>query len=383
VPNFRKGTAALQEHQEKAAARGEGNFRTFAPFIGWQNDNDVRHLLFLNQWEDMPQVDYIGFIPMKGTKGNGDTFTYYEAVISRTDPAIAEETGETVDPLTRDLDAKPRSSHIAVAVELEPTYEEREKRGIVRKEITGLEVKTTTFSRRVRDEKGDLTDETEEVTAPEVGFVVQSPANFFNVVASFDANKGPIHQVPVTITRVGGKGSNSTTYTVDEIDADLDLSGLLDYLDGISYLGDDVGDLEAAIEDAEDDLAAANIIGDWMLDKRLEELCDKERYDQIAKETTATTLDKFGGGKKGKGKQSDEPKAERPKRERQRRPRKSTEEAGEAATPETPTTEAVEPAEVETPAEESAPEGGETPEEKLKRLRAQAAKRRAGAKATA
>jgi hypothetical protein len=390
MPNFKKGTAALQEHQEKAAARGEGNFRQFAPFMSWNDDGDEKHLLFLNRWEDMPQVDYIGFIPMKGTKGNGDTFTYYEAVIARTDPAIVEETGETVDPLTRDLDAKPKRSHIAVAVELEPEFEEVEIRGRMRKRPSGFSVKTESFNRRVRNDKGDLTEETEEVTQPVIGFVVQSPANFFNMVASFDSSDGPIHEVPVTVTRVGGKGSNSTTYRVDGHDeAELDLSGLLDYLDGISYLGDDVGDLEAAIEDAEDDLAAANIVGDWLLDKRIEELCDKERYEEIAKETIATTLDKFGGGK-GKGNKTkdseDKPKTERPKRQRQRRKSEDAAEAvSEAPAEETPPSDPVAEAPAEKPVAEPVADATDDSDSKakLKRLREQAAKRRAGAKASA
>lgn len=358
MPDFRKGTAALKEAQ--ANKGGGGSFRSFAPFISWADDQDERYLLFLNEWEDMPQVDYIGFIDQTGEKQDGSKYTYTEAVIARTDPAIGEDT----DPLVEEWDAKPRLSHVAVAVELEPEY--AEVRG--RKRPSGFSVKTDTFSRRVRDDQGNLTDESEEVTAPVVGFIVQSPHNFFNVVQSYDLNEAPIHEVPVKITRVGAKKSNSTTYTITGYDnLDVDLSELIDNAEFISYLGDDVDDVLAAIEEAEDDQAAGLAIGNFMLDRRLTELCDKERYDKIAKGVTAS-LDKFGNkGNKG-GKSKDEPKKSRPT---QRRSRKAKDE---------------EPApEAEAPVEEAdAPEEDDSDaKDKLKKLRAQARKRRAGSASAA
>lgn len=355
MPDFRKGTAALKEAQAK---KGEGgSFRNFAPFISWADDQDERYLLFLNEWEDMPQVDYIGFIDQQGEKQDGSKYGYTEAVIARTDPAI----GEATDALVEEWDAKPRVSHIAVAVELEPEY--TEVRG--RKRPSGFTVKTETFNRRVRDDQGNLTDASEEVTAPVVGFIVQSPHNFFNVVQSYDLNEAPIHEVPVKITRVGAKKSNSTTYTINGYDnLDVDLSELIDNVEFISYLGDDAGDVLSAIEEAEDDQAAGLAIGNFMLDRRLDELCDKERYDRIAKGVTAS-LDKFGKGGKAK---KEEPKKARPA---QRRSRKAKEEP--------------EP-EAEAPVEE--PEGDEPADDsdakaKLKALRAQARKRRAGAASAA
>lgn len=354
MPDFRKGTEALQAAQK--AAKGGGNFRNFAPFISWGDNGDEHYLLFLNQWEDMPQVDYIGFIPQKGEKKDGSEFTYNEAVIARTDPAL----GESSDPLTDEWDAKPSARHIAVAVELEPTFTEVKGR----KRPSGFEVKVESFSRRVRDEDNNLTDETEEVTAPVVGFVVQSPHNFFNVVQSYDAGELPIHETPVKITRVGGKGSNSTTYRLDGYEMDVDLTNLFDNVEFISYLGEDAGDLLTALEefDVTDETQrteATQLIGGFMLDKRLEELCDKDRYDQIAGQVTAT-LDRWGGGKGGNKK---EPAKPAPKRASQRKAAK-------------------EAPEVEEVAEQTSEEESDAAV-KLVRLREQAKKRRAGEKATA
>jgi hypothetical protein len=361
MPDFRRGTAALVEAQEAAKAAREGrSFTPFAPYINWENDGEERYLLFLNQWEDMPQVDYIGFIPQTGEKGDGSSFTYYESVIARTDPGVGEDT----DPMVQNWDAKPRRSHIAVAVELEPTFEMVERGGKTRKRPTGFEVKTRTFSRRVRDEKGELTDDREEVTAPEVGFVTQSPSNFFNVVASYDGNEAPIHETAVKITRVGGKGSNSTTYRIDGYpEQDIDLTNLLDNVEFISYLGDDRDEAVAKVEAIEDDLEAALAVGNLLLDKRLVELTDKERYDRIYA-TISASLDRFGGSKKNGGGESKAKPAAR------RSARRARPEADAPAS-------GVSDNAVDAEDQADKPEASAA-QEKIKRLREDARKRRAG-----
>lgn len=304
MPDFRRGATAIAKAQEKP--EGGGSFRPFAPVLFWKNDGDNKYLLFLNSMEDIPTVDMVSFIPVKGKKGNGDTFTYYEQVIARTDPAI----GEAKDPMVEEWDAKPRSTCLAVAVELEPTFEE--VRG--RKKPVGFEVKTTEFDRRIRDDNGDLTDEVETVEAPVVGFITQSPHNFFNVVSSFDADTAPIHEVATKITRVGN--DTSTVYTVAGYDdLDIDLDGLLACIEGVSYLGDDLDDLLDII-DGLDDLEAASAIGAFLLDKRLDELADRDRYDELLEGITES-LDRFGSKKKGDKKERT--RKERPARRSQRR----------------------------------------------------------------
>lgn len=303
MPDFRRGAEAIAKAQEKTKG---GSFKPFTPQIFWKEDQDSKLLLVLNDIESIPTVDMIGFIPVNGKKADGEKFTYYEQVIARTDPAIDEEN----DPLVDDWDAKPRSTNLAVAVELEATYED--VRG--RKRPKGFEVKTVSFDRRIRDDDGELTDDTEEVTAPVIGFISQSPHNFFNVVTSYDANEAPINETAIKITRVGS--DTSTTYTVAGYpDVDIDLTDLLEYIENVSYLGDDAEELLNLISE-EEDFGAAAVIGDFLLDKRLEELVDEERYNELY-EGVDSTLDKWSG----KGKKSSKPakKKDRPARRSQRK----------------------------------------------------------------
>lgn len=372
MPDFRRGAEAMAKAKESAKS---GTFRPFAPALFWKGDQDNKYLLFLNDINSIPTVEMVSFIPVKGKKGDGSSFTYYEQVIARTDPAI----GEAHDPLVDEWDAKPRETCVAVAVELEPLFETVKGRQRPR----GFEVKTTTFDRRVRDEEGELTQETEEVEAPVIGFITQSPHNFFNVVSSYDANEAPIEETPVKITRVGA--DNSTVYTVDGYpDQEIDLAGLIECVDGISYLGDDLDDLLDQISDL-DDAEAAQVIGAFLLDKRLEELADPERYDKLF-EGVDESLDKFGSKKK---KSKSESKRERPARRSQRRGRNAEEE--EPA--DEPEAEAEEPAEEEKPqrrsrtrkpkeepvAEES--EGGDEPEEEAPKPKRSARGKQADPKA--
>lgn len=306
MPDFRRGAAAIAESQAKAKSGG-GSFRPFTPSLFWKDDGDEKYLLFLNQLDDIPTVDMIGYIPVERKKGDGETFTYFEQVIARTSDVI----GEDSDPMVDDWDGNPKDTCVAVAVELEPSFETVKGR----KRPVGFEVKTNTYERRVRDDEGELTDETEEVTTPVLGFVTQSPHNFFNVVTSFDANDAPIDQCAVKITRVGSK--TDTTYTIQGYpEQEVDLGGLLDYVDGISYLGDDLDDVIEQIDGLEDGDAAL-LVGTVLLDKRLDELCDRDRYDELYKGLKKTLDPWKNKGKGGKGKAS--ARKDRPARRSQRR----------------------------------------------------------------
>jgi hypothetical protein len=326
MPDFRRGADAIAKAQEKA--KSGGTFRPFTPSLFWKDDGDEKYLLFLNPLADIPTVEMISFIPVVQKKGDGTKYTSYEQVIARTDSAI----GEDEDPMVSEWDGKPRETCVAVAVELEPTFEEVVKGDKTYKRPTGFEVKTTTFERRIRDDDGELTDDTEEVEAPAVGFITQSPTNFFNVVTSFDSNTAPIEDTAVRITRVGK--DTSTVYSIDGFeDLEIDLAGLVDCVDGISYLSEDERDALLDKIENTDDAEAGQIIGAVLLDKRLEELIDKERYDELY-DGIDSTLDKFGGGKK-KGKKSGGSRRERPARRSQRRSRsEEPSDEPEADTPE-------------------------------------------------
>ena len=292
MPDFRRGAAAIAEAQKKAK---QGGNRSFTPEFYWK-DGDERYVLILNEMDEITTVDMISFIPVQGKKANGETYERFDRVIARTSPVI----GETVDPMERDWDGKPRETSIAVAVELEPTFEE--VRG--RKRPTGFAIKTREFERRIRDDEGDLTDEYEDVVAPEIGFIHGSPHNFFNVITSYDANEAPIDETPVKILRVGS--STSTAYTVTGYpELEVDLSVLVDNLEGISYLSSELDEVLEAIDANEDidDKGIARIVGTVLLDKHLLELVDKDRYDRLYNGITKT-LDPWSGDNKKGGKKS-------------------------------------------------------------------------------
>lgn len=293
MPDFRRGAQAIIEARERA--KSGGDFHQFVPSLFWQDDGDEKYLLFLNAMDDIPQVDMISYIPQEGKKGDGSTYDYFEQTIARTDQGI----GEDEDAIVKEWNYKARETNIAVAVELEPLFETIKGR----KRPRGFEVATRTFDKRLKDDKGNITDDSEEVTAPVIGFVTQSPHNFFNVVQSFDAKEAPINETAVKITRVGAKGQNSVTYRIDGYpEQDIDLTNLVDYADGLSYLSDDEVDELVEALDGVEDAEAVEIIGAVLLDKRLEELADPERHEKLYKSIDkpakfGNTKDKKSSGK--------------------------------------------------------------------------------------
>lgn len=341
--DFRRGASAIADAQ--SARKSSGKIRPFAPQVFWPSADDAKYILFLNSMDSIPTVKLISFIP---TKVKGRDEPVYEQVIARTDPAIGESTDQMVD----DWDGIPRDTCISVAVEIEPVM--KESKG--RQRPSGFRVATTTYERRIRDEEGELTDEIEEVESPRVGFVTQSPHNFYNILSSYDANEAPIEETPVKVTRIGER--TATTYSVDGYpEQDIDLSSLIDLIDGVSYLGDDLEDLLKDIDGAED-IEAAHIIGEYLLDKRLAELADEDRYNEILSGITES-LDKWGN------KKSSKPKKERTPRRSQRAASEPVEESVEEA-PKTRTRRSV---------KDAASEPGSDAKDKIARLREQAARR--------
>lgn len=260
MPNFRRGV----EHIDKAnESKGSGDFKPFMPNLYWKDDGQERYVLILNPVDEIPMVKMQKPFTSEGR---------VELVISRTDEAI----GERKDPLEETWGYPATDLNVCIAVELEPEFEVVKGR----KRPTGFIVKTRTFERKLRDDKDEPTGEKEEVTAPVVGVIAQSPSNFFNHVASQDANVAPIHETAALIRRVGD--DKNTDYEVELFDRmDLDLGPLIDHIDSVSYLGDDLEDLIAGLEDAEDDFQCAAIIGSTLLDKWLNELATDEHYQSV------------------------------------------------------------------------------------------------------
>src|ERR1035441_5919816 len=283
MSEIRRGSAAIQE---AAKSSGKGEFRPYLSSHYWK-DTDEHYLLFLNEVEDMPLFDMIQYIPV------GD---FFQETVSKTDQFF----GEKSDAFEKDWDATARKTNIAIAVELEPVVEIVNKR----RKPRGFEVKTVEYERRILDDDGEATDKTEEVTAPAVGYVAQSPNNFFNQISNYDANEAPVTETALKITRIGA--DKNTSYTLvgyDELP--IDLTNLVGYVDGISYLGDDLDPLLDEIEKVSTEDAAL-AIGRKLLDKREEELIDDDRYQELLEGVTES-MDKFGNKKGKKKKEKAEP----------------------------------------------------------------------------
>jgi hypothetical protein len=295
---IRRGADAIQEAIDANENRQGGSFKPFLPSIFWKDDKEARYLLFLNPIDDIPQFDVVPFIPTEGG--------FPETVVAKTDPYF----GEKADKFEKVWDATIRVTDFAVAVELEPTLE------LVggRKRPRGFEVATKTFERKVFDDDGEDTGEVEEVTTPVVGIVAQSPYNFFNVVKSYDADEAPIHETALKITRIG-KDQNTSYTVVGYVDQEIDLSNFIEFLEGINYL-DDIDKVVEEIADLEP-LEAAQHVGSLLLEKRITELVDEERYEELF-EGVDESMDKFGNKRKKKGK-GDKKTTERKARPSQRR----------------------------------------------------------------
>lgn len=294
---LRRGSEAIKASAEAAKSRG-GNFRPFVPSIYWKDSDEHRskYILVLNRIEEIPVVNTISFIPVPDSPVG-------EMVIARTDPYI----GESVDPLENDWEGQVQESNIMVAVELEPILEDVNGRQRPR----GFEVATVEFSRRVRDENDELTDETEDVVAPAIGVIVQRPTNFGNVLTSYDESESEINRTPIKVTR---QSTQPVTFQIQGYpDQKVDLTNLLEYVDGIGYLREEMEDLIETISTLEDPFDAANAIGTIMLNKRIEELADNDRYEEIYNGVTES-LDRFGNNKKKESKGKSKPKATRTQR---------------------------------------------------------------------
>lgn len=267
MPNFRRGVAAMNQAQESSNKGGQG---TFVPNIGWKSDREERYIAFLNPAEQIPTVDLHEWIPV-GVRENGTEI--FEWFLSRKDAAI----GENYDDIEDRLDHKARVRSIGVAVELEPTITMVNGR----KRPTGFQVKTETFDRKV--EGGG----TEEVVAPVIGFVIQSPLNFYGWVGTFSESEAPIEETPLKIVR-RGKDQNTAYDFTPYLDQPVDYTNLIEYIENVRYFADLVEKAEG--EDARE---IALSIGALALDKRLDELADKERYDRLVGPITEIA-DKFG-----------------------------------------------------------------------------------------
>lgn len=285
---FKRGIAAIEE-----AAKTGKKFQPFAPQIGWK-DQEERYILFLTNIEDAATVLLHEWIDC-GEKSFGEgknkkTFTDWGFFISRKDPAIGEES----DPLT-DKGSNPKKRILAAAVELEPIKGDGPR-------PVGFTVKTEEYTRKTDD--GD-----EEVIAPVIGVITQASKNFFKLLVSHAETEGPIEDAPFKVRRIGGDSETAYAFT-PYFDQPVDLSDLLAYIDGVSYLNDEDtwGEIEAALESG-DEKEAAMGIGAVLLNKRLNELADWDTYQEMTSHIESI---------ESKYEKGDKKKTDRPARRSQR-----------------------------------------------------------------
>jgi hypothetical protein len=257
LPDFRRGSAAMQAPDRNKSG---GGFTPFCPEIKWTEDGEEKYVAFLTRVEEIPTVLIHEFVPVgEGVSNAGRKYTKYEKFLDRRDPAI----GEDSDDLTDRLDHAPKRRQMASVVELEPTYTMVNNR----RRPTGFSVKTTTFTRRTDDGE-------EEVTIPIVGIITQGFSNFMSWVESFNDSTAPIEETPLQIIR-RGTGPETAYPITPFIEQAIDYTNLFDYGVNVGYLkdeleGKDFEGLEGALE-----------VGGILLDKRLDELADPDRYAEL------------------------------------------------------------------------------------------------------
>lgn len=281
MPEFRRGMAAVEEAAE---AKGGGGFRSFVPRIKWREDGETKYLLVITPPDEVGTFDLHEWVPVgTGERADGETYTKYETFLSRKDPFIAEDH----DRIEDDLDRKAKTRCVGVAVELDPVFEVVEGR----KKPVSFEVKTDTYTRNTDD--GEV-----EVTQPLIGLVIESAQLIWQPFGSLDQDRGPLTSLPIEVKRQGT--DQNTRYQIFPYDDKaVDLSGIVDYFDGISFLADDTDEVIAAMEGTDDMLGAAQAVAEAIFNKWLIEVADGDRYEELTKDITELP-DRWGGKKKSK-----------------------------------------------------------------------------------
>jgi hypothetical protein len=295
MPTFNVPRGRDAVDPEKAPRRG-GSFKPFLPQIKWSDDKDEKYIAFLHPIESVPGVLVHEFIEIGRTDGGKPVYGFY---LSRKTEGINED----YDDLEDRLGQTPSFRNIFVGVELEPIVD-AQARG--RKAVKGFKVATTTFTRRGDD--GD-----EEVEVPLVGFIQQSPGNFGGYLGSFADTEGNIEETAFKITRRGKKGDSDTKYDfVPYFDASIDYDALFEHIEGLSYLKEEFEEgFQDELDAVKDDRERAILIGETVLERRIQDLGDKDRYD-----SEIGPIEELPEGRYSK-KKKDDAKRERPARKRQ------------------------------------------------------------------
>lgn len=285
MAQYRRGAEAIAA----ASSSGGGNFAPFVPDIRWKDADEKKFILVLTPMDEVGAFDLHEFIPIPAEKANGEAYTRYESFLSRKDPYIDED----YDRIEDDLDRKSKVRCVGVAVELSPVM--KDVKG--RKRPAEFAVKTDTFTRKTEDGE-------EEVEYPLIGLIVQSSKLMWSPLFGIDESQGPLSELPLEVTRriPGGKKSETSYEFVPFMDIPVDLSAVGEYVDGISYLNDQLDELLPELEAADSDLEVAQRVAQALMDKRIEELADIDRYEELLGDLDELEPPPWGGGGKKKPK---------------------------------------------------------------------------------
>lgn len=283
MPQYRRGVEAIEQAANSGGSGG--GFSPFAPVIRWTNPDEKKYILVLTPPDEVGTFDMHEWISVgKGEKANGESFTRYEDFLARTDPFI----GEDFDPIHAEFDIAPKTRCMGVAVELEPVVED--VRGRLRP--VSFVVKTATYTRKTDDGE-------REVTQPVIGLLTQSSYLMWSSIASYEASMGPLAELPLEIIRRGSKKNTKYDF-IPYSGIPVDLSPVVEYMDGISYLSESLPDIIASMEATDgSDLAQAQVVAEALFNRRLAELADGERYHELI--DPLTEIKTFSGMKSRKG----------------------------------------------------------------------------------
>jgi hypothetical protein len=300
MAQYRRGAEAIAA----ASSSGGGNFAPFVPELYWKDADEKKYILVLTPIDEVGAFDLQDFIPIPAEKANGEEYTRYESFLSRKDPYI----GEDFDKIEDELDRKSRVRCIGVAVELEPVI--KDVKG--RKRPVEFAVKTDTFDRKT--EEGE-----EEVEYPLIGLISQSSKLMWSPLFGMDESQGPLSELALQVTRriPNGKKSDTSYEFVPFPEIPINLTPVVDHLEGISYLSDTLEELLPQLEATETDLEAAQVIAKALFDRRVEELADPARYDELLGDIDELEPPPWGGGgKKTQKKRTVGKRAARPSQRR-------------------------------------------------------------------
>jgi hypothetical protein len=201
MPNFRKGGAAILSNPPRANA-GASDGTPRPQFLQWAQE-EKKFIQFITPLEEIPRVKMHQFI-ITGQREDGSFI--YNDFVSRRDAGIDGPDG--YDPIWTRFDMQPRDRCVAAAAALEPIRNAEGK-------ITGWDIATKTTK------KGE--------SVPEIGLIIQHPANFFSWLATYESDTGNAIQDRVfTVTR-RGEGINTRYDFIATDQSPVDPGALAEY----------------------------------------------------------------------------------------------------------------------------------------------------------